>query len=144
MKKAIKGLLLSLVVLTATALSTTASAEMFQCTKGAISENPLAVINKIEKLEFRDQVSVINENFDSTVAMTGPNMERKLNFPPMSVEGGSFLTVSGNLSLVRSTKDGKVLFTLMTFERDIFASKTMPAPVKVLVLIGCTNLGQSI
>lgn len=144
MKKAIKGLLLGLVVLTATTLSTTASAEMFQCTKGAMSKNPLAVMGKVEELVFRDQVSVINENFDSTVAMTGPNMERKLNFPPMSVEGDAFLTVSGNLSLVRSTKEGHIVFTLMTFDRDIFASKTVPKPVQVLVLLGCTNLGQSI
>lgn len=144
MKKVIKGLLLGLVVLTATTLSTTASAEMFQCTKGAMSKNPLAVINKIEKLEFREQVSVINENFDSTVAMTGPNMERKLNFPPMSVEGAAMLTVSGNLSLVRSTKEGQIVFTLMTYDRDIFASGAVPTPVQVLVLIGCTNLGQSI
>jgi len=104
----------------------------------------LAVIAKIEKLEFRDQISVINENFDSTVAMTGPKMERKLNFPPMFIEGDDYLTVSGKLSLVRSTKDGQVIFTLMTYNRDIFASKTMPRPVEVLVLIGCTNLGQSI
>lgn len=144
MKKAIKGLLLGLVVLTATTLSTTASAEMFQCTKGAMSTNPLGIINKIEELEFREQVSVINENFDSTVAMTGPNMERKLNFPPMSVSGDASITVSGNLSLVRSTNDGQIVFTLLTFDREVFASKTAPLPVQVLVLIGCTNLGQSI
>lgn len=123
----------------------TASADVYQCTK-ATEALPVAEIKaKNGDIPFSDRVTIVEEAYDSTTVRFGKNMDKVLNFTSMIPVDGSFISISGRLSLVRILKEGQIVYVLSQYDRSLDAPNLQFANAETaVILIGCNRVAQTI